>query len=61
MITTALSFGAMTLSGHAGLRSLAWLTVLGLSCALLATLVVLPALQRAFGRPGPGGAVDEGR
>ncbi|MFH2009810.1 MAG: efflux RND transporter permease subunit [bacterium] len=44
ILTTAFGFGTLILSGHSGMQSLASLTVLGLGCALIATLLVLPAL-----------------
>jgi hopanoid biosynthesis associated RND transporter like protein HpnN len=43
-LTTAVSFGSLTLSSHRGMQSLGLLLVIGLACNVLANLVVLPAL-----------------
>ncbi len=43
-LTTAIGFASLMLTNHRGLSSLGLLTVVGMSAALFATLVVLPAL-----------------
>lgn len=43
-LTTAIGFASLMLTSHLGLRSLGLLTVVGMSAALFATLVILPAL-----------------
>jgi len=42
--TTLISFGSLAFSGHRGIASLGVLLVVGMSCTLVANLVVLPAL-----------------
>ena len=43
-LTTAASFGTLTLTAHRGVASLGMLLLLGLACTILASLVVLPAI-----------------
>jgi predicted RND superfamily exporter protein len=43
--TTICGFGAILWSNHRGLRSLAWVSVLGVTLVFLASVVLLPALM----------------
>jgi len=45
-ITTVFGFGGILFTEHRGLRSMAWIAVIGMSFALLASVVVLPPLLR---------------
>ena len=51
-LTTAVAFGALALSGHPGTASMGFLLLISLGCTLVASLVFLPALLAAMGRPG---------
>lgn len=44
--TTAFGFGAAITASHAGIRSLGWLTILGLTCAFLASTALMPSVIR---------------
>jgi predicted RND superfamily exporter protein len=46
--TTAIGFGAAVTAQHMGIRSLGWLTILGLSCTFLSSTVLYPAVLRVF-------------
>ncbi len=50
-VTSASAFFAMAFSGFRGFAELGWIAGVGLLVALLATVTVLPALLRLFGRP----------
>ena len=52
-LTTAASFGTLTLTAHRGVASLGLLLLLGLSCVLLASLVVLAAILTLRRSPSP--------
>lgn len=43
-VTTAAGFGTLLLASHRGLQSLGWLILVGSICALVSSVVVLPAL-----------------
>ncbi|MEM7232099.1 MAG: MMPL family transporter, partial [Planctomycetota bacterium] len=47
-LTTMASFGAMSFAEHRGLRSLGQMMVIGLLCALLASVVALPCVLRVI-------------
>ena len=50
-LTTAVAFGALALSAHPGTASMGLLLLISLGCTLVASLVFLPALLAAMGRP----------
>lgn len=50
-LTTAAGFGALALAHHPGLRSLAWLALLGVGVSLVVSLVWLSALILVFEAP----------
>ncbi len=50
-LTTAMAFGALALSGHPGTASMGLLLLISLGCTLVSSLVFLPALLAAMGRP----------
>jgi predicted RND superfamily exporter protein len=52
-LTTVIGFGSLAASRVPGLRHAGILVALGLTGALLATVLVLPALERALERPRP--------
>lgn len=46
--TTAIGFGAAVTAQHMGIRSLGWLTILGLTCAFVSTTILYPSVLRIF-------------
>ncbi|HUT78690.1 MAG TPA: MMPL family transporter, partial [Polyangia bacterium] len=50
-LTTLIGFGSLALGNHWGVRSLGLVLVLGISSALVASLVVLPGMLRPRGAP----------
>ncbi|MBT6116506.1 MAG: MMPL family transporter, partial [Rhodospirillaceae bacterium] len=50
-LTTMASFGSLVVSSHKGTASMGELLTVAIGFTLLSTLVVLPALLAAFGRP----------
>ena len=50
-LTTATAFGSLAASHHPGTASMGQLLLLSLGCTLLTTLVFMPALLAAVGRP----------
>jgi uncharacterized protein len=49
-LTTVLGFGTLMLSSHRGLAGLGFILALGVSCCMLAALVVLPAALSLWGK-----------
>jgi len=50
-LTTATAFGVLAWSGHPGTASMGLLLLISLGCTLLSSLIFLPALLAAIGRP----------
>lgn len=46
--TTAIGFGAAVTAQHMGIRSLGWLTILGLTCAFVSSTILYPSVLRVF-------------
>jgi len=59
-LTTATAFGSLAVSHHPGTASMGRLLLLSLGCTLLTTLVFMPALLAAVGRPRQAGRVRGG-
>lgn len=53
-LTTATAFGALTLSPHPGTSSMGTLLLISLGCTLAGSLIFLPAVLAAMGRPKDG-------
>ena len=54
-LTTVVGFGSLMIAEHRGIFGLGLLLTLGTSCALVASLVVLPVMLRLLPRPARGG------
>ncbi len=50
-LTTAIGFGAAISAHHLGIRSLGWLSLVGLGCAFVASTIFFPALLHLLERP----------
>jgi predicted exporter len=46
--TTAIGFGAAVTAQHMGIRSLGWLTIIGLTCAFVSSSILYPSVLRVF-------------
>ncbi len=59
-LTTIVGFGSLMISRHQGIHGLGLLLTVGATCALIASLVVLPVVLRLMPRPAvqPAGAVQ---
>ncbi|TPV92324.1 MAG: hypothetical protein B7733_26265 [Myxococcales bacterium FL481] len=49
-LTTILGFAGLLVPAHGGMQSLGWMMLLGTSCSLVASVLVLPALLLCTGR-----------
>jgi hypothetical protein len=49
-LTTLIGFGSITLSHYPGLQSMGYVSVIGISACLLASLIVLPAIFQLLGK-----------
>ncbi|HBD08129.1 MAG TPA: hypothetical protein DCZ69_07680 [Syntrophobacteraceae bacterium] len=58
-LTTMVGFGSLLGSNYPGLRSIDWVTSLGIACCMIAALVMLPALLTLVGRKSAGAGSSE--
>jgi hopanoid biosynthesis associated RND transporter like protein HpnN len=56
--TTIVGFGTMMVAAHRGIFGLGLLLTIGASCALMASLIVLPVVLRMLPRPARAGAAE---